>query len=413
MSAFCELLGNTLLTKSGELSTADALKDKTAVGIYFSAHWCPPCRGFTPKLAEWYTNDLKAKNFEVVFVSSDRDEESFSSYYSEQPWLALPYSARDLKNALSKKFKVNGIPSFVILDGATAELITKDGRSAVSEDPKGTNFPWRPPTLWEALGDEFLKGADGETVDLKGLKASKYIGLYFSAHWCPPCQRFTPKLAEAYKEHLKGKGCEIVFVSSDNSQGEFQEYYATMPWLAIPQGDPRKKALSSMFEVEGIPTLVIIDTATGETITTDGTSDLGGDPKCESFPWVPPTLKNLSIGQGVDKLNEELSLLVLLDGVKDEAAQKQVKATLETIAESHKAAGKSTVFFYAPTSDGPVGQVRKLTKQEELSTPQIILLDISDNGGFYVSPATEVTEETINGFLDAYEAKSLDRMQLG
>ena len=70
------------------------------LGLYFSAHWCPPCRGFTPKLAEWYTKlttgPLKDK-FEIVFVSSDRDEDSFDSYFDEMPWLALPYSAREHK----------------------------------------------------------------------------------------------------------------------------------------------------------------------------------------------------------------------------------------------------------------------------------------------------------------------------
>ena len=70
------------------------------LGLYFSAHWCPPCRGFTPQLAKWYT-ELKsgalADKFDIVFISSDRDEDSFDEYFDSMPWLALPYQERDLK----------------------------------------------------------------------------------------------------------------------------------------------------------------------------------------------------------------------------------------------------------------------------------------------------------------------------
>ena len=60
------------------------------LGIYFSAHWCGPCRGFTPKLSEWYKKDLSKKNFEIIFVSSDRDQGAFDGYLNEMPWVALP-----------------------------------------------------------------------------------------------------------------------------------------------------------------------------------------------------------------------------------------------------------------------------------------------------------------------------------
>ena len=95
---FTSLLGKRLINACGEeVNIEDVVGEGKTVGLYFSAHWCPPCRGFTPKLAEFYKAHHLDKKFEIVFVSSDKNEEGFKEYYSEMPWLALPFSERALK----------------------------------------------------------------------------------------------------------------------------------------------------------------------------------------------------------------------------------------------------------------------------------------------------------------------------
>ena len=43
--------------------------------VYYSASWCAPCKAFTPKLVEFYNRIKPANpNFELIFVSRDRDE---------------------------------------------------------------------------------------------------------------------------------------------------------------------------------------------------------------------------------------------------------------------------------------------------------------------------------------------------
>ena len=112
-----------MINKKGEKSLLTEATAGKTTAFYFSAHWCPPCRGFTPQLAKWYTDDLKEKGLEVVFVSSDRDEAAFNEYYAEQPWLALDYADRGAKEDLSTYFGVNGIPSLAIMsaEGAPPE----------------------------------------------------------------------------------------------------------------------------------------------------------------------------------------------------------------------------------------------------------------------------------------------------
>jgi len=96
---FKALLGETLVGTDKGIE-AICGEGKT-VGIYFSAHWCPPCRGFTPKLAEFYKKRHNEKNFEIVFVSSDKNEDEFQTYRKEMPWLALPFADRDRKVRLA------------------------------------------------------------------------------------------------------------------------------------------------------------------------------------------------------------------------------------------------------------------------------------------------------------------------
>merc|ERR1740129_100852 len=101
-----EFLGPTLLTKDGEKDTAEVMAGKKAVCIYFSAHWCPPCRGFTPVLAEAYEAQGD-KDVEVVFVSSDGSEDGFNEYYELMPWVAIPFaSLPEFKGGLSSKYSV-------------------------------------------------------------------------------------------------------------------------------------------------------------------------------------------------------------------------------------------------------------------------------------------------------------------
>ncbi len=86
--------------------------------IYFSAGWCGPCRRFTPSLVEFYENyHEKHKNFEVIFVSSDRSEDDMEGYMKEagMPWPALDFSKKQRVRELTR-YSESGIPNLVVVD---------------------------------------------------------------------------------------------------------------------------------------------------------------------------------------------------------------------------------------------------------------------------------------------------------
>jgi thiol-disulfide isomerase/thioredoxin len=107
----------------GTINRADGaeLEKKKFVAFYYSAHWCAPCRKFTPQLVEYYNRVASAHpEFEIVFVSSDRSRFGWETYIQEtrMPWLAIDYDQlADL--AAVKALGGGGIPSLLVVDEAS------------------------------------------------------------------------------------------------------------------------------------------------------------------------------------------------------------------------------------------------------------------------------------------------------
>jgi len=142
----------------------------------------------------------------------------------------------------------------------------------------------------------FLIRNNGQKVPVSEL-VSKTVALYFSAHWCPPCQAFTPNLIQVYDKLMERKEpFEIVFISSDRDQKGFEDYYSSMPWLALPFGDKTKDHLQRTFNVQGIPTLIVIG-PDGETVTTNARSAVS-DHGARAYPFTDAHLARLREGEG-------------------------------------------------------------------------------------------------------------------
>jgi thiol-disulfide isomerase/thioredoxin len=118
-SAIANLLAGKLVVP-GENGFADYTPNNYPdyYALYFSAGWCGPCHRFTPKLVSFYQlmKPLHA-NFEVIFVSSDRNEREMLAYMRElsMPWPAVRFA--EIKGLPEiKRYEGSGIPCLVIVD---------------------------------------------------------------------------------------------------------------------------------------------------------------------------------------------------------------------------------------------------------------------------------------------------------
>eukprot|EP00485_Elphidium_margaritaceum_P010626 CAMPEP_0202694246 /NCGR_PEP_ID=MMETSP1385-20130828/8151_1 /ASSEMBLY_ACC=CAM_ASM_000861 /TAXON_ID=933848 /ORGANISM="Elphidium margaritaceum" /LENGTH=297 /DNA_ID=CAMNT_0049350059 /DNA_START=33 /DNA_END=926 /DNA_ORIENTATION=- len=127
------ILGDRFLTNdSGDKTFETGIASQQVIALYFSASWCPPCRQFTPYLAQLYSQWKKENHkVEIVFISGDKNEQEFSTYFSQHhgKWLAVPFGAPQIA-AINQRFQVRGIPTLIFLD-AFGNVLDANGRNSV------------------------------------------------------------------------------------------------------------------------------------------------------------------------------------------------------------------------------------------------------------------------------------------
>lgn len=317
-----------LIRNNGEQVKIDVLKGK-AVGLYFSASWCGPCQRFTPCLVEVYKELLPRGDFEVIFLSADEDDKSFDGYFSKMPWLAIPFSDSGTRERLDELFSVRGIPNLVILD-ENGKILTEDGVDLIQEYGV-EGYPFSAEWIKEIKEQEELRrreqslksilcshsrdyavAADGKKVPITELEG-KIVGLYFSLSTFPSSLSFTSKLIQVYQK-LKdiGENFEIIMLPLDDEEENLA--LEDFPWLSLPIGDKIIQKLVRYFELDTLPTLVIIgpDGKTLQSNVAEAIEDHG----IQAYPFTAEKFAEL---EEIEKAKREAQTLesILILGDQD------------------------------------------------------------------------------------------------
>lgn len=163
--------------------------------------------------------------------------------------------------------------TFKMRNGKSVDLSAADLSEADSEMVKA----WKPSEVTEEMSPSvgavsvFDKILDGnlEKLDGKSLKRyalenkpTKYYLFYYTASWCPPCQKFTPSLVKFYDEHRSSSDeFELVLITSDSDEDAMEGYARdkAMNWPHLKLSKVKKFKDDFPHPGGGIPNLVLTD----------------------------------------------------------------------------------------------------------------------------------------------------------
>jgi hypothetical protein len=135
----------SILTKDELLTRFPALEpafqQSRMVGLYFCGAWCPDCQAATPAVRRVLQSDANDdQTLAVVYISSDKTMEEMQNYLPAC-MMAVDFHEVDQRSGLKRYFgacaqseqnalqvtRKHGIPSLILLDSATARVLTDRG----------------------------------------------------------------------------------------------------------------------------------------------------------------------------------------------------------------------------------------------------------------------------------------------
>ncbi|CAB9519058.1 nucleoredoxin-like [Seminavis robusta] len=144
-----EILPDTYV-KNDQTYHPTAELDNKYLMLYFGAGWCPRSTAFTRKVVRAYRALKRTRDdFEMLYVSSDRDRRAFKETHSQMPFGAIPFGDRYAKNKLAHFLGIRGIPALLIFGprppgGGNRPLINANIREVFERGDHMREFPYHP-----------------------------------------------------------------------------------------------------------------------------------------------------------------------------------------------------------------------------------------------------------------------------